>query len=192
MLSQETVEKIREGHETLYDQNRRVSEIYRSINLPIPQEIRFAAELTLERRLRKAIVALSEGKFALKKTLSISRIMKDAKAFSVELDKTEIAKFLSRELMQRINRLEQDTTLDGLVECLNINRLASKIEVEIDQRESQDCLFFLIRKWEEKKSQIPEIIRNNAEQFVRLLREFHIQPDRFNTLMALLGANQTF
>jgi len=146
-LTRDAIKKIGDVYENLYEDNRKMNEVYRSINLPIPAEIRFAAEHTLTRRLQTAVRQLAENHFDLRKTANVSKIIEIAKSFSVELRKSEILSFLSSELTDRTKSLLGHIREGEIVECLNIVKLARKLEVELHERKAQDFVFNLLRRW---------------------------------------------
>ncbi|MDD5218075.1 MAG: DUF3536 domain-containing protein, partial [Candidatus Omnitrophica bacterium] len=183
ILTKEMIEKIRDVHETLYDENRRISEIYRSMNLSVPEEIRSAAEQTLGRRLMRAIMELRDYGFDPKRTRQVSRIIDDAKLFEIELVKSEVVSFLNTELEKRTEDLVRDLTPELVVECLNIHKLAKKMNIKLDQRKTQDNLYFLIKKWQHHPQTIPPTLAQCANNFMQLLTDNHINTDVFSKLI---------
>jgi alpha-amylase/alpha-mannosidase (GH57 family) len=148
ILTKEALKKISGVYESLYEENRKMNEVYRSMNLPIPAEIRFAAEHTLTRRLEKAVQEMAEDHYDFKKITGVTRVIEIAKSFHVELDKLEVLKFLSRELTEKTKRLLEELREEWVAECLSILKTAKKIGVELQLRKAQDYLFFLLRKWQ--------------------------------------------
>ncbi|HXV28341.1 MAG TPA: DUF3536 domain-containing protein [bacterium] len=146
-LTKEAIKKIGDVYENLYEENRRMNEVYRSINLPIPAEIRFAAEHTLTRRLKKAVQELAENHFDVKKVSGVNRVIEIARSFSVELRQNEIVAFLSSELTVRAEKLLSQICEESIAECLNILKIAKKMKVELEQRKAQDYIFALLRRW---------------------------------------------
>ena len=183
LLTHEMVEKISQDHELLFDQNRTMNEIYRSMNLPIPPEIRFIAEFTLARRIKAAVIEASRFGFELKKATAVTKALKDVKAFGIELNTKEATQFLSSELKERMRGMEQLLKFETIQECSNIMKLASKIEAPIDLREVQDRLFFLVKKWVFVDQAVPEVVQKNPEEFMQLLKEFHISIDGLPALL---------
>lgn len=181
-LTKEMIEKISAAHESLYEDNRRMNEIYRSINLPIPSEIRYAAEHTLERRLLKAVVRLAGQDYDLKKASSIYRIIKDAEAFGITLKRTDVADFLSVEFERRARMIAVSMTPDLVFQCLNILRLADKINIELGQSLGQEVLFQLVKKWVHDPSHVPESISLWGDSFVELLTKLHINIHGFSDI----------
>lgn len=185
ILSRDMLEKVSRVYETLYDENRQMNEIYRSISLPLPPEIRYAAEHTLIRRLQEVIHQLAEQDFNIKKSNTINRIIKDAKAFKVELNKYEISELLSKELDKRADRLMEEPTVEIMAECINLFKLAKKINVELEQRNAQDKVFFLIKSWKDKSRPLPPHWAESQGAFEQFLNYLAISPAGLNELTIL-------
>lgn len=183
MLTHEMIEKIDEVHERLYDDNRRMSEIYRSINLPIPEEIRYAVEHTLKRRLEAAVKTLSEQGFNIKKATALQRLLENAKSFDVELKIASIAQFLNGELERRTESLLKKLQPEVVAECVQIQKLAKKMKIELSHARSQEHLFSLIRTWQSEMFSMPAMSPETATLLAQLLTELHISPTEFKLQM---------
>ncbi|MBI1977707.1 MAG: DUF3536 domain-containing protein, partial [Candidatus Omnitrophica bacterium] len=81
ILTREIIEKIESVYENLYDEHRKMNQAYRSIHLPIPEPVQYAAQHTLGRRLRDAVYDLAHANFNPKKSTPIYKIMEAAKLF---------------------------------------------------------------------------------------------------------------
>ncbi len=177
ILTREVIEKISSIHENLYDENRRISEIYRSINLPIPEQIRYAVELILSRRLREAIEQLAGHGFDPKKARPLYRLIEDARIFSIELKKKEVGPFLVSELEKRTSSLVKNVQPELVNECLNIQKLAKKIGIELEQSQAQEDLFFLLMLWTHDHQAIPESVRQSAPNLLQLFTDLRINAE---------------
>ncbi len=178
-LTKEAIKKIGDVYENLYEENRKMNEVYRSINLPIPAEIRFAAEHTLTRRLKKAVKELAENHFDIRKMSSVSRIIEVAKSFSVELRKNEILGFLSTELTERAKSLLSQIREERISECLNILKLSRKMEIELQERKAQDFIFELLRKWREGHEVFAGVPEGTVEKVFELASMLQINTGSF-------------
>src|SRR3989338_6381623 len=174
ILTGEMIEKISNQQEQLFDENRKMNEIYRSINLPIPKEIRFAAAHTLKRRLERAVEELAEGSFSPKKAIPVYRIIEMAKSFDIELEKENLAHFLRNELDTRTRRLLEKVDSNLMMECLHIGKLAKKIGIELDMRESQDHVFSLTNQFDSRNHIVPFLDGETKVQLLSLLAMAHI------------------
>lgn len=168
VLAKETIEKIENIHENLYDENRGLNEIYRSVNLPIPSEIRYAAEHTLSKRLLAAMKEISAYQYNLRKARPIYRIIDAAKSFGVELEKNEIAGFLEHDLNGKVRELQGGFDFLHVQICIAILRLSRKIGIDLDLRKAQDYLFYFLKKKNIAVSFTEEIV-NALVEFATLL-----------------------
>ncbi|MCB9799554.1 MAG: DUF3536 domain-containing protein [Candidatus Omnitrophica bacterium] len=183
ILTREAIEKISVVHENLYDENRRMSEIYSSINLPLPAEVCYAVEHTLSRRLLKAVQSLAAQGFNLKKTNEIQRLINSAKSFGIKMQKKEVAVFLDHQLLQKTKEIAANVGIENIQSCLSILKLAEKIEIELNIHWTQDILFSYLKKtittegWKKMDSEIQNILMRYAallgisEQAFQLLTE---------------------
>lgn len=147
ILTKEAVEKIAAIHENIFDDNRKLTEVYRAMHLSIPKELRFAAEHTFSKRLLQNVMNLAEQNFSLKKARPIYRIIEDATALGVDLNRDQTKIFLTAELVRRTEALVHDPQAEQVSTCVNIIKLARKIGVEIDLRPSQDHLFEFLKRY---------------------------------------------
>ncbi|HTL70097.1 MAG TPA: DUF3536 domain-containing protein, partial [Candidatus Eisenbacteria bacterium] len=110
ILTKGMIEKMGRAYENLYDENLKMNEVYHSINLPIPREIRYAAEHTLSRRLRAAARELAESDFDRESLKSMRRIIDVAREYKLGLDREEVGGLLTQELSVRAQSLEERVT----------------------------------------------------------------------------------
>ena len=178
-LTKEIIEKISAIYENLYDENRRMNEIYRAIRLPIPREIRYAVEHTLSRRLGTAVKQLARQGFNLKKAGPVTHVLEAVKSFGVEIDKEGVTQFLSGELERRTRVLRQIADPEAVTECLNIQKLAKRIGVGLPLEPSQENLFFLLKQWIENPQAIPEGVQASLPSWIQLVTDLHLSPDSF-------------
>ncbi len=183
LLTREMIEKISTVYEHLYDENQKMSEIYRSVNLSIPEEIRYAAKHTLERRIYAAVQDLASEGFQQKKTAAIYRLIEAAKSFEVEIRKEEIAKFLNREFKSRAKKLMNCIALETIEECYQIQRIAKRIGVELEHRETQEYFFLLMKRWVTDPQTLPDMLKNSENHLLQVMAELHLHTDELKKLL---------
>ena len=176
------IEKISAAYENLYDENKRMSEIYRTIHLPIPEEIHYAAEHTLSRRLESAVFELAANGFNPKKVAPLNRVIDNAKHFGVKLKKENAGRFLSVEFERRSQGFFKGVEADKVQECLSIQKAARKINVELALSRPQEHLLFLLKAWEEA-GRLPEAVLQAAPAVLQLLGDLNIHPDGLKKLL---------
>lgn len=179
-LTGESIKKISEVNEQLYEQNRRMNEVYRSINLPIPEEIRYAVEYTLTKQLQAAVMQLARENFAARKLVSVIRIMEVAKSFHIEPRKDKFVGFLSQELARRIKSLLQGLEKSLIEECSNILKLAKKMGIQLQEREAQDYLFILLKEWRDDHNKFVSLPQDVVNQVFELATYLNINPIVFS------------
>ncbi len=182
-LTREMIEKISQVQEHLYDDNRRVSEIYSSIHLPLPEAIRYAAEHTLKRRLTHAVKELAAFGFNSKKSSALQHLMEDAKIFGVQVGMGGVSTFLSQELHARTERFMKQQDPQIIIECLNIHKIAKKIKVELHLGRSQEHLFSIIKRWQAFPEKAPKLGTEEAVNMLQLLVDSHLDPEEFKNLV---------
>jgi hypothetical protein len=162
-----------------------MNEIYRSINVPIPVEFRYAAEHTLSKRMMEALHDWGQRGFPAKRMLSIYRIMDSAKALDVHIRKEPLAQHLSEELCKGLQEFIAKPDPETLQKLLSILRLAKKIDIFIDKRKAQDDLFGLFRSWKGSPQAIPQVIRDEEHHLHQLMDELDLSSEK---LKKVLGA----
>jgi alpha-amylase/alpha-mannosidase (GH57 family) len=179
ILTHESIEKISDGYDQLFEENRRMSEIYRSINLPIPEEVQYAAEHALNRRLRREIEELAKNGFDEGKLPSVYRVIEIAKQFRVTLKGAHIAPILNEELAQRTRELAKEVNKQRIRQCFLIQEVARRMNVELDKHLPQDDVFFLLKKWSEQSENALGISEETMERIFELAVSLGINPDEF-------------
>ncbi|OGR83907.1 MAG: hypothetical protein A2902_05405 [Elusimicrobia bacterium RIFCSPLOWO2_01_FULL_64_13] len=177
ILTRGSIEKINATYENLYEETRRMNEVYRSINLPVPREISYAIQHTLMRKFEKALLDLAEERFDPARENSVTRILEVGLIFGVQLATERAAEFLTSELARRTEGLAESINQETVEECFHIHRLAGKIGAKLNHGASQEHLFYLIRRWRrypEMLEHIPAEIRDGIYQLARMLQ---VNPD---------------
>ncbi len=188
-LTSDMIAKIGNAYERLYDENWKMSEFYRSINLPIPHEIRYAVEYTLARRLKAAVVDLSRSHYDISKSGFVSRLVEIEKVLNVKIKKDEVSKFLSRELARKTKAMITSAKEDLVQECLLIYKLATSISAELYERPSQDHLVHLFKKWKSNialKNKLTDQVIDSIYELAALLG---INADHFKSAIQKASAN---
>ncbi len=176
MLTKESIEKINQAYERLYEENRKMNEIYRSINLPIPDEIRYAVDYTLNRQFVKAIAELADQHFDPRKAARAQKILETAEELDLELKRSDTSALLSNALAQRVRNLSEQVTEETVSECLNIERLAKKLEISLDERAAQDYLFGLFKRWKRDPSEMQALSLEVVNNIFKFAAQIHINP----------------
>ena len=177
-LTHETIEKVSNFYEHIYEENLRMNEIYRSIKVPIPVEFRYAAEHTLGKRLDEAVREWGSQGFPAKRTLPVYRVIDSAKALDIQVHKSPIAKYLSDELASLVRGFVAEPGAAAIERSLSILKLSRKIDVFLDKRVAQDDLFSLVRSWKSIVQAVPPVIREQENHFLQLMEELDLSTDR--------------
>ncbi|HOG24242.1 MAG TPA: DUF3536 domain-containing protein, partial [Candidatus Omnitrophota bacterium] len=183
-LTHETIEKVSNFYENIYEENLRMNEIYRSINVPIPVEFRYAAEHTLSKRLMEAVRDWGSQGFPLKKTLPIYRIIDSAKALDVQIHKEPISRHLSEELTSLVRKIVAQPSAELLEQAVSILKLSKKIDVFLDKRVVQDELFAFVRSWKGILQAIPQVIREQEAHFLNLMEDLELSTEKLRKIMS--------
>lgn len=177
MLTKESIEKINDSYDQLYEENRVMNEMYRSINLPIPDEIRYAVEHTLRRRLLSSVIELAEHHFDARRIRRLYRLIDMITKLNVEIKKDAISNLLSDELAHRIKLLAHDQVRESLItECLSIERIAKKMNIPLNDRMPQEYLFELIKKWHSNPNLMNAVPSEAMNGILKLLSVVRINP----------------
>lgn len=170
LLTKESLEKINYAHEQLFEENRRMFEIYSAINLSVPNEIRFAVAHTVKRRLLRALRELEKERFNPKKTAPVFRIVDMAHAFHLDFGNEDIIEFLSAVLLERVKTFRRELRDELLRECLNVQKIAAKIGLELNLRLVQDELFNMLSEWRTAPEKLPALTAESFGHLVKLAK----------------------
>lgn len=144
-LSRQTLGMISSSYERIYDENRGIAEIYNSLRLPVPPEIRFATEYALSHQLLAAVRKMAENRFAGDDFAPALRILELAKTSKVKIQMEAVTEFLSQTLEEKTRELQKK--LDGsiLSEYHNVLSLSKKLGLQLDTRSFQESVFAMLR-----------------------------------------------
>lgn len=182
LLTRETLEKVSDVYLKLYDENLWMSQIYRSINLPIPLEFRYVVEYTLNKRVEDGIRELAAHRFNPKKAAPVFKLMEIADSLNVEIQKKETARLLSRELSRKAREFVQAPTVDLIAECLNILKLARRMGLQLDLGRTQEEIFLLLKHWGQDPDLVPDELPEFEGPLSELLGELHISTASFKKM----------
>ncbi len=168
-LSKEALEKVSHMYEAAYEENKRISEFYTSQKIPVPKEMKFISEFAINKKFKEEIFNLAKTGFSTKTIKSLMELMHLAKLSSVNLDKEEVNKFLSQELETRIRRITQEADYKAIPECLNISKIASKLDIELSIDEPQVILFDFLKMIDENLI-IDKVVMDDLNQLAKNLR----------------------
>ncbi len=182
-LTKETIAKVSNFYENIYEENRRMNEIYRSINVPIPIEFRYAAEHTLGKRAIEEVREWGEKGFLPKKTISIYRILDSAKSLDVRINKEPISQYLSDALSAGVRKFINEPDAEELQKLLSITRFAKRSEIFLDKRHAQDDFFTLFKLWRAEPEKIPTLIKNDESSLNELLSDLDLNTDRLKNIL---------
>jgi hypothetical protein len=183
-MAGDVLEKINASYEALYDENRRMNEIYKSMNLSVPLEVRMAAGFALERKLKAVIQEIAQHLYDEKKFPMVDRILEEAKSFKIELNKAHGTAFLSKELEGRIKRFSKNLEPENLRACLRLLKLAQRVRIPVSLRRSQDFLYGLFKKWAAHTSEDMAKVREHRELLAQLLTHLEMDPAHFLNFLA--------
>lgn len=183
LLSRETLEKVSDVYLKLYDENLWMSQIYRSINLPIPLEFRYVVEYSLNKRIEDSIRDLAAHHFDPKRAASLFRLVETADSLSVEIQKSETARLLSQELGNKAREFVKESVPGLIQESLNILDLARRMGLQLDLGRTQEEIFLLIKGWAEEADSAPVNLTELEASLTRLLGDIQISTVGFKKMM---------
>lgn len=185
LLTRETLERVSDVYLKLYDENLWMSQIYRSINLPIPLEFRYVVEYTLNKRIEVGIRELAAHRFNPKKAASVFKLMETADSLNVEIQKKETARLLSRELGKKAREFVQEPNHELITECLNIIKLSKRMGLTLDLGRSQEEIFLLLKHWSLDPELLPENLSEYSSTLTTLLGELRISTANFRKMLRI-------
>ncbi|MCM8775913.1 MAG: DUF3536 domain-containing protein [Candidatus Omnitrophica bacterium] len=173
--SRQRIGLISDLYEKIFEENRQVHEVYRSMSLTLPPEIGYAAEYALSKRLLTAVTQLGFQGFNLKKAAAVNRILELARSYGVSLRKDPIVVFLNDELNRKSRQLAEGIQPELVHECLNIYKLAKKLDLKLDLAEPQNNLFRILKSGR----MIPPMSEELVKDLSQLVSALAIQWDAF-------------
>lgn len=182
-LTHETIEKVSNFYENIYEENLRMNEIYRSINVPIPVEFRYATEHTLGKRLLEAVKEWGNQGFLSKRANPIYRVMESANSLDVRVQKEPVVQYLSSMLTHCVREFIKELKPESLEKALAILRLGKRIEVFLDKREAQDNLFAFIKSLQGEGQEIPPVVRDHESHLIHLMENLDLSTERLRKLL---------
>jgi hypothetical protein len=176
LLTKEIIGKIDDVHEQLFEENKTLNEVYRSIHLPIPEEIRYAAIHTLKRKLRAEVHRLARFGFDPSEASGVTRIIQAARELSVQIRMDETVDFMEEELSRKTANLTRDLDRKLIRESLNLLMVARQIDVEIGLRRAQDHLLNLLKKLLHTPEMMASASKSDIDALEELVKAVGINP----------------
>lgn len=183
LLTRETLERVSDVYLKLYDENLWMSQIYRSINLPIPIEFSYVVEYTLNKRVEDGIRELATHHFSPKRAAAVFKLMETADSLNVEIQKKETARLLSRELGKKAREFVQNPDSEIITACLNILKLGKRMGLTLDLGRSQEEIFILLKHWNLDPTLAPENLAEYQAPLAAFLDELHISTGSFKKML---------
>lgn len=186
LMTHEMLQRITAVYENLYDETLKMNEIYRSINLPIPEEIRYAVRHTVEKRMKDTLSELAGHGYLPKKAAALFRLVERIKSFGVTVPTKTAEEFLDRDLDERTKELFKKPDAGLAVTCLNLIRCAKKLDIKLDITEPQERLYHMLQQWASNPSGVQGEIRQADHPIIHLMQELELQTEILKK--ALLGS----
>ncbi|OGW72160.1 MAG: hypothetical protein A2Y02_03540 [Omnitrophica bacterium GWA2_52_12] len=173
-LTKTQLEKVSNFYERVYEENRPIHAIYNSVNLPVPEEFRYAAEHVLTKRLNEALQSLAAQGFSLRKAAPLYHLMDAAKAYHVEIQKKTAAHFMACETAKRAREFAKTLNPDLLRECIYILKLSRRLGIEFECPEAQDELFALQHEWRSSPEGVPAALFSHSAALLQLFSRLQL------------------
>jgi alpha-amylase/alpha-mannosidase (GH57 family) len=145
LLCKDVLKRLGSAYQEFYEENRRMAEVFKEVELPLPKEYLTSAEYTLSRQLEEEIADL-ESPLSIDKFERIFDILNRAQELNIELKRETPQRVLSDFLMQRITKLKPGIELDLLLEIKIILQVAQRLKLNIDKRIAQDIYFRILKE----------------------------------------------
>ncbi|MBP9865765.1 MAG: DUF3536 domain-containing protein [Candidatus Omnitrophica bacterium] len=179
ILTQSQIEKVSRFYERIYEENRPMHAIYGNVNLPVPEEFRYAAEHVLSRRLNELVRGWFDQGFSLRKALPIHQLMETARSYRVKVNTKETGLFMAGELVRRIREFAVKLDPKLIRDCVNIHKVARQLDLELDCQAGQDDLFFLMKNWSSGEVPLPDFILPHWDLLILLMRRLGLSVQGF-------------
>lgn len=182
--SKETLEHIHKVYEELFEEYRNLPTIYKSVNVPIPPELKYISEVTLGNRVETVIRNMEKKGFLKNKSKQLDTFKNIGKSLGIELNKNSLKAYLGHLLDEKILRFYKSPNEVVLSEILNILDIAEQIKVTIDKTLIQDYLYLILKDWGEKESTtIKELPVELREKTLTLAKKAGFNTASFNELL---------
>jgi len=184
ILTQSQIQKVSRFYERIYEENRPIHAIYSNVNLPVPEEFRYAAEHVLSRRLNELIQTWFEHGALLRKAGPLHHLMETARSYRVQINTKETALFMAEELVRRIREFAVKLDPKLIRECVTIHKVARQLGLELECQAGQDDLFFLMKNWSSGAVLLPDFIKPHWDLLILLTRRLGLSVQGFRKAAA--------
>jgi alpha-amylase/alpha-mannosidase (GH57 family) len=149
LLTEDALKRFGSAYREVYEENRRLVEVFKQVELPLPTEYLTSAEYTLNHQLKEEIAKL-EAPLSIDKFERAFDILQRAQELGIELKREFPQKMLAEYLVQRITRLKKEgIRLDILLEIEVILQAAQRLKLNMDKRIAQDIYFRVLKEHKE-------------------------------------------
>lgn len=174
-LHLEIFRKMSTVYTELYQSHQSLIDIYRSVHLPLAAEMKFAVQSALGRQFYEGLEDLSRG-YQFRKALRVFRILSKAKSLEVPLDFEKPVRLLSDQLTARVREFIKSPAARFLTESLYFLKLAERLRLELDLRDTQNELFAVMHEWVAEFHNVPEAVTRKEDLWKRFLSAVGFNP----------------
>lgn len=190
ILAKSQIEKVSRFYERIYEDNRPMHAIYNTVNLPVPEEFRYAAERVLNGRLNELIRQWASQGFSLRKAAPLRQLLDTAQSYRVQVSTKEAAFFLEEELVKRTREFVTSLDPQLIRDCVHIHKVARQLDIDLDVQAAQDALFFLMKSWSTGNARVPEPVREHGEMLIQLMRRLGLSVQEFRKVLTAKTAER--
>lgn len=188
-LSRDGLERFKELYEDLYQRHRRIIDVYRMAQIPLPEAYRFIVEHRLSDDFNQLVTErLLSSDEAIDKANAIRMWAKEA---GLKLNRAPSQEFLTKKLNKNMNSLLGQWNDDQVKECHRIAGIAERLGVVIDNRQAQENYLAIVEKIETDAQYLPAVVGQGIIDFIELGYQLAVNVDRFKDNLTKLIVNPT-
>lgn len=134
------VDQLSRQYERLFDDNRRIVELFRRGGIEVPRVLKTAAEFTLARRFEAAVVE-QKGSLDPERYVQAQQIAREAERFGFEVDTGRVRKLLEERVLLDVRAAVASPSRETASSAASVVTLASLLGVPVDLERAQDALW---------------------------------------------------
>ncbi|MCA9395883.1 MAG: DUF3536 domain-containing protein, partial [Candidatus Omnitrophica bacterium] len=140
-LTADAVTQASQAHSQIFEEHRRIIQVYKGLGLSMPEALRHSAEYALNERLLSLLNAYVIDSYSEAKKKAVLSVLRDAKELAIELNREKAGRFLEDEFLQSVKDFIRTPSFETLNACYEMLSMSETCAIAFDLRLSQEQLF---------------------------------------------------
>lgn len=180
-LTADAVEHASQAHSQIFEEHRRIIQVYKGLGLSMPEALRHSAEYALNERLLSLLGAYVIDSYSESKKKATLSVLRDAKELAIELNREKAGRFLEEVFLRCIRKFVEEPSDETLNACYEVLSMGEACAIHFDLRLSQEQLFKYLKTTHSAKVSVLLDSKVGFRQMKTVLAAMGFESEKFLT-----------